>query len=317
MASSKGKRKRSVVTLEVKHKIIKEPEEDKSQRLVAEQFKVAKSMISDIWRDREKIKKHMSSCANPQQCAKCCFLVREPVFSELDKACYLWFLQQCAKGAPVAGPVIQEKALHLFSALYPKNTQAGVFKASTGWLHRFCVRHGIRALSLQGELLSADVTAVEPFRSTIKELMEKEGYSKDQVFNADETGLWWRLMPSVSLVACGEKQAKNFKQSKDRVTLLACANASGACKLPLAFINKYKKPRCFNHMYMATLPVHYYKQANAGMDANVFENWFHNKFVPSVKKYCNDNNVDYKVLLLIDNAPAHPSEEVLKSRDGK
>ena len=70
-------------------------------------------------------------------------------------------------------------------------------------------------------------------------------------------------------------------------------------------------------MDMATLPVHYYKQANAWMDANVFENWFHNKFVPSVKKYCNDNNVDYKVLLLIDNAPAHPSEEVLKSRDGK
>ena len=114
------------------------------------------------------------------------------------------------------------------------------------------MHHGIRALSLQGELLSADMTAVEPFRSTIKELMEKEGYGKDQVFNADETGLWWRLMPSVSLVACGEKQAK---QSKDRATLLACANASGTCKLPLAFIHKYKKPLCFNHMDMTTLPV--------------------------------------------------------------
>ena len=117
-------------------------------------------------------------------------------------------------------------------------------------------------------------------------------------------------MPSVSLVACGEKQAKNFKQSKDRVTLSACANASGICKLPLAFIHKYKKPWCFNQKDMATLPVHYYKQANAWMDANVFENWFHNKFIPSVKKYCNNNNVDYKVLLLIDNTPAHPSEEV-------
>ena len=92
MVSSKTKQKRSVVTLEVKLKIIKELEEDKLQRLVAEQFKVAKSTISDIWRDREKIKKHVSSCANPQQFAKRCCLVREPVFSELDKACYLWFL---------------------------------------------------------------------------------------------------------------------------------------------------------------------------------------------------------------------------------
>ena len=65
---------------EVKLKIIKELEEDKSQRLVAEQFKVAKSTISDIWRDREKIKKHVSSYANPQQFAKRRCLVRKPEF---------------------------------------------------------------------------------------------------------------------------------------------------------------------------------------------------------------------------------------------
>ncbi len=45
-------------------------------------------------------------------------------------------------------------------------------------------------------------------------------------------------MPSRSLVHCGEKQAKNFKKSKDRVTLLACANATGNFKLPLTFIHK-------------------------------------------------------------------------------
>ena len=78
---------RSVVTLEVKLKIIKELEEEKSQKLVAEQFKVAKLMISDIWRDKEKIKKHVSLCANPQQFAKYHTLVCEPAFSELDKAC--------------------------------------------------------------------------------------------------------------------------------------------------------------------------------------------------------------------------------------
>jgi hypothetical protein len=72
--------------------------------------------------------------------------------------------------------------------------------------------------------------------------MESDGYSLDQVFNADETGLWWKLMPSKSLVEAGETQAKNFKQAKDRVTLLACSNASGTCKLPLAFIHKSAKP---------------------------------------------------------------------------
>ena len=32
---------------------------------------------------------------------------------DFDKVCYLWFLQQCAKGTPVSGPIIHEKALQL------------------------------------------------------------------------------------------------------------------------------------------------------------------------------------------------------------
>lgn len=70
------------------------------------------------------------------------------------------------------GPIIKEKVLHLYSVIYPESTQA--FKASSGWLHRFCVNHGIRVFLLQGKLLSADMTTVEPFHSTFKELMEKK-----------------------------------------------------------------------------------------------------------------------------------------------
>ena len=59
------------------------------------------------------------------------------MFDELDEACYLWFLQQSAKVAPVSGPIIQQKALQLFSVPYPESIEA--FKASSGWLHKFCV----------------------------------------------------------------------------------------------------------------------------------------------------------------------------------
>ena len=63
MATLKGKQKRSILTLEMKLRIIEELEEEKSQRLIVEQFKDAKSMISDIWRDRGKIKKtHVVMC---------------------------------------------------------------------------------------------------------------------------------------------------------------------------------------------------------------------------------------------------------------
>ena len=100
-------------------------------------------------------------------------------------------------------------------------------------------------------------------------------------------------MPSKSLVHCGEKRVKNFKKSKDRVTLLGCANASGTCKLPLVFINKSAKPCCFKHMDINSLPVHYAAQKKSWMDTKIFEEWFHEKFVPHVKQFC---LIDYKVL---------------------
>ena len=56
-----SKRKRSVVTLEVKLQIIAELKEGKSQRLVAELYNIPKSTIADIWKAREKIEMHVSA----------------------------------------------------------------------------------------------------------------------------------------------------------------------------------------------------------------------------------------------------------------
>ena len=282
MASSK--RKRNVVTLETKLQIIAELKEGRSQRLVAELYNIPKSTIADIWKIRDKIEQHVSASEYPKFAKQRC-IIREAHFDQLDQACYLWFLQQRSKGAAVSGPTLQEKALQLFPALYPDVNPCS-FKASSGWLQKFNKKcHGIRALSLQGESLSADISGVDEFRTCLLKMMEEDGYTMNHLFNADETGLWWRLIPSKSLVHCGKKQAKNFKTAKDRVTLLGCANAIGSCKLLLAFIHKSAKPRCFTGMEMSQLPVHYFSQANVWMNATIFEKWFHDFFVPHVKKF--------------------------------
>ena len=120
-------------------------------------------------------------------------------------------------------------------------------------------------------------------------------------------------MPSKSLVSSGETNVKNFKQSKDRVTLLGCANASGTCKLPLTFIHKSARPRCFKHTDMECLPV----TKKSWMDTKVFLQWFEFKFIPYIKQFCQKVSIEYKALLLLDNAPAHPAAEKLQSQDGK
>ena len=53
------------------------------------------------------------------------------------------------------------------------------------------------------------------------------------------------------------------------------------------------------------------------MDSKLFEAWFHDKFVPHVKKFCEQNGIEFKILLLLDNAPAHPSTARLQSRGGE
>lgn len=48
------------------------------------------------------------------------------------------------------------------------------------------------------------------------------------------------------------------------------------------------------------------------MDCQLFREWFHERFTPSVEKFCKE-----KRLLLLDNAPSHPSAATLQSPDGK
>ena len=105
--------------------------------------------------------------------------------------------------------------------------------------------------------MSADTAAIALFRERFLKLIEDEGYVLYQVFNGDETGGNWRQLPTRTLVTDREKEANGFKKSKDRITLLACANASGTICLPLMFIHKSADPRCFKHLNKDKLHVHY------------------------------------------------------------
>ena len=120
-------------------------------------------------------------------------------------------------------------------------------------------------------------------------------------------------MPTSSLVHSRETQAINFKTAKDRVSLLGCTNAAGICKLPLTFIHRSARPCRFKHMDMSFL---YWSQSKAWMDTkHVFMTLL--KFVPHVKKFCEQNGIEFEILLLLDNTPAHPSTTSLLSRGGE
>ncbi len=62
------------------------------------------------------------------------------------------------------------------------------------------------------------------------------------IYNADEIGLFWQMLPEKALGFIGIK-VHRAKQPKTRMTVLVASNMLGSDKLPLLVIGKAKKPR--------------------------------------------------------------------------
>ena len=172
-------------------------------------------------------------------------------------------------------------------------------------------------MSVQGESQSAASESVNPFKEHLQKLIEEKGLSLNQLFNCDETGLYWKLMPNKTLVSSREKEAKGFKVPKDRVTIMPCANATGSIKFPLLFIHKSLNPRCFKNVAKSDLPVDYYAQKSSWMDSSIFTTLFREKFVPRCQKALGEKGLPKRAILLLDNAPSHPNIKSLCSSDGE
>ena len=57
----------------------------------------------------------------------------------------------------------------------------------------------------------------------------------------------------------------------------------------------------------SSLPVIWESHKNFLITMKIFPNWFTEYFCPSVKRYCEFKKLEPEALLLIDNAPSHPT----------
>ena len=109
--------------------------------------------------------------------------------------------------------------------------------------------------TVSGESNACTDELVAPWeRTTLPTILSK--YDLNQIYNADEFGLFYRAQPNKSLHLKNEN-CVGGKHSKLRLAGLTAANAVGE-KLPLFVIGKSKKPRCFKHI--KHLPCRYRSQ---------------------------------------------------------
>jgi hypothetical protein len=125
-------------------------------------------------------------------------------------------------------------------------------------------------------------------------------YDPADVYNADETALFYRMPPNRTLASA---PVRGGRSDKTRITLLFCANATGTDRLKPLVIGKARRPRCFAGTDISRLPhIDYRANSSSWMTREIFRSWL----VGINARFRADNR---KVLLLVDNCSAHRMDE--------
>jgi hypothetical protein len=154
-------------------------------------------------------------------------------------ALFAWQKQMERKTVAVTGDVIWTAAAKLWNQL-SRFQDITLPKWSAGWLHNFKLRCGFKKHTKHGEAVSVNTEHVKTQLETLYEQLCP--YSKRDIYNMDEIALYWKTVPDSTLATV---QMAGGKVTKARITANFCCNASGTDKLPIWFIRRAAKPRCF------------------------------------------------------------------------
>ncbi|XP_053561290.1 tigger transposable element-derived protein 1-like [Bombina bombina] len=289
------KKCRKSITLDMKLKIIRLYDEGVIQAEIGRKLGFTRTTVNTVMKNREKIVAEVKS-ATPVKTTT--IRKRDSIVADMERLLILWIENQTTRHVPVNQAIIQSKALSLSNDLKAKKGEAEKDA-------EFVKRSNLHNIKVQGEAAAADTEAAESYPSDFAKIIEDGGYSMDQIFNVDETGLFWK-MPARTFIARQEKSMPGYKLAKDRITLLLGGNASGTLKLKPLLIYRFQNPRVLKNYVKTRLPVHWRANKKAWVTADLVEDWFDTCFVPEVKAYCKDNNIPFNILLLVDNAPGHP-----------
>ena len=225
-------KKRHAITMETKVKIIERVERGEKMTDVARSFNLNRSTIGTIIKNKDKILEHVKSAVSMM--STIISKRRGKAMEEMEKLLSMWLQDQHQRRAPLNIMLIQEKAKSLYEDLkkkYGEESDGPSFNASCGWFYRFKARANLHNVKVSDETTSADMAAAREFPDILREIIDEGAYLPEQVFNVDETGLYWKRMPDRSYISKEEKLMPGYKAAKDRLTLLFGGNTSGHVKL--------------------------------------------------------------------------------------
>ena len=155
--------------------------------VIMSQFSIGKSTLNEMLRSKEKFKKFRVEKVKLglTEAAKTVKKVEGGYFDKLDSALYIWFRQEREKCCPVTGQILSKKVSEFHRLIYSEKSRPFPVSARFQW--KFFRSFSLRNLKICGEKLSSDSSYAEQFVNEFSGITE--GYSKNQFFNCNETGL--------------------------------------------------------------------------------------------------------------------------------
>lgn len=212
-------------------------------------------------------------------------------YPQLEEKLKIWFFKY-ENLTTISNLMIIEKAKQFAQQL---SIPEGSLNFSDGWLSSFKRRNKIKRITTFGESGSANLNYIE---SELPEILSKiKNFNPNDVFNFDETALFYKLEPDKTLAT---KRLEGRKKNKERITVGFCVNSTGTEKMVPVIIGKYLNPRCFKNINLTNVGIKYFANTKAWMTITIFRNW-----LITFDKLIRISNPKRKVLLILDNAGCH------------
>ena len=288
--------KRNYLPLKKKVELIKHAQTHPGTNIreLAELFECGKTQVAQILKKKEELLAMYESNASGSRVHTAS---RPSEYSEVNKALYEWYKIACSKNIYPGGPQLTEKAKQIAEQLGKSN-----FTGSRGWLDKWKKRYNIKKLKVCGESGDVSGETVQSWKERLPEILSK--YSKEDIWNIDESGVFWQALPESGFAQKG-RQCHGGKKSKKRVTVAFFVSASGWKDPKPIIIWKSENPRCFKKCNKSDLPVTYFSQKKAWMTGEIM-----NDILTKLNRQLSRNG--RHILLLMDNAGCHPEDLTTK-----
>lgn len=129
-----------------------------------------------------------------------------------------WIDDQVSRGVELNEAIIREKAKKVYGCIEENASTTDNFVASAGWFASFKSRLGVRSVKMSGESASVNPDIKDKFVEEFKKIAQD--YLPEQIFNVDETGLFWKLRRGRTYTTENQPKVAGEKKDKKRVSIL-------------------------------------------------------------------------------------------------